>query len=109
MFFPGGAACHGTGTAYSTACGKLSSMTATEPREKIRENRLRQSAARQGLRLEKSRRRDPRAYDYGTYHLVNAWTGELECYGTPNGYGLSLDEIEARLTQDPGPGGAPEH
>jgi hypothetical protein len=40
--------------------------------EKVRENRLRRMAERQGLRLVKSRRRDPRAIDYGTYMLVNA-------------------------------------
>jgi hypothetical protein len=38
---------------------------------KVRENRLRRMAERQGLRLEKSRRRDPRAVDYGTYRLIN--------------------------------------
>jgi hypothetical protein len=66
--------------------------------EKVRENRLRRMAERQGLRLEKSRRRDPRAYDYGTYQLVNAWDNTLEAYGGPQGYGLTLDEIEAALT-----------
>ena len=37
---------------------------------KVLENRLRRAAERQGFRLEKSRRRDPRAIDYGTYALV---------------------------------------
>jgi hypothetical protein len=35
------------------------------------ENRLRRVAQRQGYRLEKSRRRDPYALDYGTYRLIN--------------------------------------
>jgi hypothetical protein len=65
--------------------------------EKVRENRLRRMAERQGLRLEKSRRRDPRAVTYGTYHLVNAWTNSVEAYGSPDGYGLTLDEVEAAL------------
>lgn len=38
---------------------------------KTYENRVRREAERQGLRLEKSRRRDPRAWDYGTYQLVD--------------------------------------
>ena len=39
--------------------------------EKIMENKLRRMAQRQGLQLLKSRRRDPRATDYGTYMLVD--------------------------------------
>ena len=38
--------------------------------EKARENRLRDWAKRQGYELHRSRRRDPRAKDYGTYKLV---------------------------------------
>ena len=40
-----------------------------ENAEKVRENRLRRWAEGQGYRLEKSRRRDPHAKDYGTYRL----------------------------------------
>jgi hypothetical protein len=43
-----------------------------ENAEKVRENRLRRWAEDQGYKLEKSRRRDPRAKDYGTYRLVPA-------------------------------------
>lgn len=39
--------------------------------DKVRENRLRRAAARQGLRLSRSRRRDTRALDYGEYSLRN--------------------------------------
>ena len=35
--------------------------------EKVRENRLREAAKRQGFRLVKSRRRDRLAVDYGWY------------------------------------------
>jgi hypothetical protein len=66
--------------------------------EKIRENKLRRMAERQGLRLEKSRRRDERAYDYGTYQLVDPYTNTLVASGHQHGYGLSLDEIEQALT-----------
>jgi hypothetical protein len=69
-----------------------------EQDEKVRENRLRRMADRQGLRLEKSRRRDPRAIDYGMYTLVdpntNAIVAGTEGTGRPN---FSLDEVEAWL------------
>lgn len=69
--------------------------------EKSRETRLRRMADRQGLRLEKSRRRDPRAVDFGAYMLVDmqtnavvAGTGEI---GRPH---WSLDDVERYLTGD---------
>ena len=65
--------------------------------DKVRENKLRRMAERQGLRLEKSRRRDPRAYDYGTYQLVDANTNWLVASNHNTGYGLDLDEVEAVL------------
>jgi hypothetical protein len=66
--------------------------------EKIRENRLRRMAERQGLRLEKSRRRDPRAYGFGTYHLIDPRRNLIVARGLPNEYGLGLDGIEDYLT-----------
>lgn len=66
---------------------------------KVRENRLRRMAQRQGLRLEKSRRRDPRALDYGTYQLTDPATNTLVAHGGQNGYGLDLDAIEKALTE----------
>jgi len=70
-----------------------------EPAEKVRENRLRRMAERQGLRLEKSRRRDPRAIDYGTYQLVDVVTNARRAVGWQSGYGLTLDGIEEELTK----------
>ncbi|MFI6329880.1 hypothetical protein ACIBBG_16455 [Micromonospora chersina] len=61
--------------------------------DKVRENRLRRMAERQGLKLLKSRRRDPRATDYGKYWLANVSTDTLET----GEHGLTLDEIEAYL------------
>ncbi len=66
--------------------------------EKIRENRLRRMAERQGLALHKSRRRDPRAIDYGEMwlqwlaasnpeHSNSAWVGPF----------WSLEEVEGWL------------
>lgn len=66
--------------------------------DKVRENRLRRMAQRQGLILRKSRRRDFRATDYGTYTLTNMHTNALEVY-SPWG-GVSLDDIEKALTED---------
>jgi hypothetical protein len=63
---------------------------------KVAENRLRRAATRQGLRLEKSRRRDPRAFDYGTYMLLDASTNTV-VHGNPNGYGLSLVDVSDYL------------
>ncbi|MGZ5379724.1 MAG: hypothetical protein ACXWD8_17520 [Mycobacterium sp.] len=77
---------------------QLNAMTATE--FKVYENRLRRAAARQGLRLEKSRLRDPRALGYGTYHLVNAATNRRAVYGSPKGYGLGLDDIARALIHE---------
>ncbi|WP_128639244.1 hypothetical protein [Rhodococcus opacus] len=62
-----------------------------------RETRLRRAAVRQGLRMTKTRRRDPRATDYGTYQLVDAATGGLKAHRLPGGYGLTLDDVERVL------------
>lgn len=74
--------------------------------EKIRENRLRRMAQRQGLRLEKSRRRDPRALDYGGYWLIDGpasngtnWRARTVIVGGE--YGVDLDTIEQALNERP--------
>ncbi len=66
---------------------------------KVRENRMRRMADRQGLHLAKSRRRDPRAVDYGTYMLVDAHTNSVVSSGLQGGYGMTLDEVEEHLMQ----------
>jgi len=66
---------------------------------KVYENRLRRMARRQGLSLAKSRRRDTRAVDWGTYGLLDANSGTVACGDTSTGYGMSLDEIEAALNE----------
>lgn len=63
---------------------------------KTYENRVRRAAERQGLRLEKSRRRDPRAVDYGTYRLVDPATNTVTL-SMPSGFGLSLTEVDREL------------
>lgn len=58
--------------------------------EKVREDRLRRVARRQKLTLRKSGRRDPRAYDYGVYTLVDE-------HNAAKFTGRSLDELERFL------------
>ena len=66
---------------------------------KVFENRLRRAAGRQGLRLEKSRRRDPRALGYGTYMLVDIYTDGAVASHLQSGYGLGLEDV-ARALQE---------
>lgn len=67
--------------------------------DKIRENRLRRIAARQGLTLRKSPRRDSHALGYGTYMLADSVTRRVVTmdWNLPGGYGLDLDAIEEVL------------
>jgi hypothetical protein len=69
--------------------------------DKIRENRLRRIAARQGLTLRKSPRRDPHALGYGTYMLADSATRRVVAmdWNLPGGYGLDLDAIEEVLNR----------
>jgi hypothetical protein len=62
--------------------------------EKARENRLRRMASRQGFRLSRSRSRNPDAYEYGLYLLVN-----IDNCCMIDGW-VSLDTIEAWLRDD---------
>lgn len=65
----------------------------TESEFKVHENRLRRMADRQGLRLVKSRTRDPLAQNYGVYWLVD------KQYGFEATKCQYLDEIESYLTE----------
>jgi hypothetical protein len=64
------------------------------PEDKARENRLRRMAARQELRLVRSRRRDRRAVDYGTYTLVDVHGDTL----VDAGERMTIDDVEEYLT-----------
>jgi len=63
--------------------------------EKVRENRLRRMARRQGLALRKSRRRDTRAVDYGQYLLVDARLNAAVAQPL-----ASLDQVEEILAPE---------
>ncbi len=63
--------------------------------DKVRENRVRRAAQRQGLALVKSRRRDPQATGFGTYGLVH--NGAWVLADVSDGYGYDLAAIEEWL------------
>ena len=65
--------------------------------EKVRENRARRMAQRQGLQLIKSRRRDPRALNYGEFMIVDQQTGGVIEGGRDDWNWLSLDQVEEWL------------
>lgn len=82
------------------------------PDQKVRENRLRRMADRQGYALHKPRRRDQRALDYGELWLMQVWaqdsSGRIEAVADPEGSDdawlgpfRSLDELEQWLTSEP--------
>jgi hypothetical protein len=73
---------------------RTTGKAAMDQREKVRENRLRAAALRQGLTLQKSRRRDPRALDYQGHWLKDARAKTI----LGGEHGTTLDAIEAYLT-----------
>ncbi|HJR90488.1 MAG TPA: hypothetical protein VJ782_10055 [Aeromicrobium sp.] len=65
---------------------------------KVRENRLRRMADRQGLALVKSRRRDPRSIDYGRFMVVDNSTNTVVAGELNSPRALDMDEVEKYLT-----------
>jgi hypothetical protein len=68
--------------------------------DKITESRLRRMAARQGLRLMKSRRRDPDAYDFGGYMLVDLDTNSAVAGSDPLPFSLTIQDVTAYLKSE---------
>jgi len=69
---------------------------------KVRENRARRAAERQGISVSKNARRDPRALDYGLWSLDDPRRGVQHA-------NLRLDQVEAYLANGrlpDAPGGA---
>jgi hypothetical protein len=66
--------------------------------EKVRVNRLRRMAARRGLRLIRSRQRDPGGLEYGKFRVEDATGAQPAKFRTGERYGLTIDEVEKRLT-----------
>lgn len=68
--------------------------------EKARENRIRRTADRRGFVLVKSRRRDPKALDFGLYLLLPHGVDDSAAAAAFRaGEGASLDAIEGRLNE----------
>jgi hypothetical protein len=65
--------------------------------DKVRENRLRRVAQRQGYTLQKSKRRDPRAIDYGLFLIVDQ-NNRIVAKGR-HGEWLEIDEVEEWLNE----------
>ena len=70
--------------------------------EKVRENRLRRVADRRGLRLMKSRSRDPHAVDYGLYALIDQQHNGAVNPSIANRWvcSWSLDEVDIYLNTE---------
>jgi hypothetical protein len=63
---------------------------------KVNRNRLRRAAARQGYRLTKSARRDPRAIDYNRFWVLDQAGAVI--YG--DGPGVTVDQAARFLGED---------
>lgn len=63
---------------------------------KVRENKARRAAIRQGLELQKSKRKDPMALDYGKYMLVGE-SGAAVFGHEPRPFSATLEEVERHL------------
>lgn len=61
---------------------------------KVKENKLRRAAERQGYSLTRNRRRDPRALGYGTYSIVGTHAATADT----SAESLTLSEVEDFLT-----------
>jgi hypothetical protein len=69
--------------------------------EKLSEECLGRMAARRGLRIAKSRARDPRASDYGRYMLRDVNTRVIVAGATSVGRAVwTLEDVEAYLTRN---------
>jgi len=72
--------------------------------DRVRENRVRRAARRQGYKLAKSPVRDPRGLSFGQYGLIAIETGAsifpYNCLGSP--CTATLDDVELWLAGPPG-------
>lgn len=62
--------------------------------DKVQENRIRRKLNRLGLRLVKSRRRDPDAIDYGGYMIVDQNNGHVFGAGVNNTPEATLAQVD---------------
>jgi len=76
------------------ASGRRKDQEVTSQTERTRIQRLRRMAKRQRLEISKSRRRDPRAYDYDTWSVLDHHGYPIEGQAE-----LDLDGVERYLTR----------
>jgi hypothetical protein len=62
--------------------------------EKTIENRLRLKLRRMGYRLEKNRIRDPQAYNYGGYMVIDGWRNFVVAGSHPCSFAMTLEDVE---------------
>ena len=70
--------------------------------EKVRENRLRRMARRQGYALVKSRSRDPRAMDYDRWMINDPDSNTVVAGELSSPRAMTADQVEAWLMSDTG-------
>ncbi len=69
---------------------------------KIEEARLRRKAERRGIILQKSRRRDDMALDFGLYALIDTATGgTIHAEGEYSPYTLTIEDVREWLDEIP--------
>ena len=69
--------------------------------QKVRENRARRMADRQGLRLDKSHAKDPLSLTYGGWQIFDLQSETVVLGGEGNmgrGFSATMDEVEKYLT-----------
>lgn len=76
--------------------GYVSGYTGGMASEKSRESRIRRMLARQGYTLSRSRRRDPRAVDYGRYTISKDGTLVYEAPGLDDAERWTLADEDQR-------------
>jgi hypothetical protein len=57
-------------------------------------------AKRRGLAVRKCRRRDPRAIDFGGYHILDPHCNVVVAGAHPVDFSFTLDDVEEWLTND---------
>lgn len=68
---------------------------------KEKENRLRQMAERRGFSLEKSRRRDREAPDFGRFRIIGAVENSVVFGAEPYAFSATLEDVEKWLGERP--------
>ena len=63
----------------------------------VAENRLRRAVARRGYELRKSKRRDPKAFDFGKFMIWDTRTDKAVKGDKPHDYAMTFHDVERWL------------